>query len=89
MLESLLLLAFCLIAGLIAVAVCGYLLVSGQLFSLDGLLLALISLTMGGIFVLNVGWSVYTGELKQMLEQRNKKSASSEPSDKPAGEASK
>jgi hypothetical protein len=87
MLESLLLLAFCLFVGLLAVAVCGYLAVSHLLFTMDGLLLTLISLTIGGIFVLNVGWSVYTGELKQMLEQRHKKPASSEPSGKPTGDA--
>jgi len=89
MFESILLLAFCLLVGLIAVAVCGYLAVSHLLFTLDGLLLAVISLTIGGIFVLNVAWSVYTGELKQLLAQRHKKPASSEPSGKPAGEASR
>lgn len=87
MFESVLLLAFCLIVGLIAVAVCAYLLVSGQLLTLDGLVLALTSLTIGGIFVLNVGWSVYTGELKKILEHLRKKPASSTPSNKPAGEA--
>lgn len=89
MFESLFLLGFCMIVGLIAVAVCGYLAISHLLFTLDGLLLALICATIGGIFVLNVGWSVYTGELKRILAQTHKKPASSETSDKPAGENSR
>ena len=85
MLESLLLLAFCLFVGLAMFAVCGYLVVSGQLLTLDGISLALICATIGGLFVLMIVWSFYTGELKQMLEYRRKKPASSEPSDKPTG----
>jgi len=87
MLETILLLAFCLIIGLIALAVCAYLAVSGQLFTLDGLLLLIICLTIGGIFVLNVVWSVYTGELKKVLEHLRKKPASSEPTSSPSGES--
>lgn len=86
MLESLLLLAFCLVVGLISMAVCGYLVVSGQFLTLDGLSLSLICATIGGLFVLMVVWSFYTGELKQILEYRHKKPPSSEPPDKPAGE---
>ena len=88
MLESLLLLAFCLVVGLISAVLCVYLLVSGRLFTLDGMLLALISLTIGGVFALNVAWSAYTGELKQILESSRKKPPASEPPDKPNGEAS-
>jgi len=88
MLETILLLVFCLIAGLIALAVCVYLAMSGLLFSVGGLFLALISLTIGGIFILNVVWSIYTGELKQMLERMRKKPASSESSGNPPTEAS-
>lgn len=73
MLESLLLLAFCLFVGLIALGVCVYVAAAGLLFTLDGLLLIIISLTIGGIFVLNVAWSAYTGELKQLLGQVRKK----------------
>ncbi len=89
MLETILLLVFCLFVGLIAGAVCLYLIVSRQAFTLDGLALFLISLTIGGIFMLNVGWSVYTGELKQILEPIRKKPAAAEPSDKTSGEARK
>ncbi len=88
MLETILLFGFCLLAGLIALAVCVYLAVSRLLFTLDGLLLAMISATIGGIFVLNVVWSIYTGELKQMLEQIRKKPASDASSSSPSGESS-
>jgi purine-cytosine permease-like protein len=80
MFESILLLAFCLLAGAISVAVVGYLWFIGQLLTLDGVLVALISLTIGGIFMLIAGWSVYSGELKQVLEQIRKKPATTEPS---------
>jgi len=89
MLETILLLVFCLIAGLIALAVCVYLAMSGLLFSVGGLFFALICLTIGGIFILNVVWSIYTGELKQMLEHMRKKPASSESSGNPPTEASR
>lgn len=89
MLETILLLVLCLIAGLIALAVCVYLAMSGLLFSVGGLFLALISLTIGGIFILTVVWSIYTGELKQMLEHSRKKQASSELPGNPPTEASR
>jgi len=87
MFETILLLAFCLLVGLIALAVCVYLAVSGLLFTLDGLLLVLICLTIGGIFVLNVAWSVYTGELKKVLEHLRKKPDQSEPTSSPSVES--
>ncbi|MHB8653091.1 MAG: hypothetical protein ACYDA9_04340 [Terriglobia bacterium] len=89
MFETILLLVFCLIAGLIALAVCVYLAMSGLLFSVGGLFFALISLTIGGIFILNVVWSIYTGELKQMLEHIRKKPAPSEMPGNPPTEASR
>lgn len=89
MFESLFLLGFCMIVGLAAMAVCGYLAISRLLFTLDGLLLAMICATIGGLFLLMVVWSFYTGELKRILEQTRKKPASSETSDKPAGESSR
>jgi hypothetical protein len=88
MFETILLLAFCLLVGLIALAVCAYLAVSGLLFTLDGLLLVIICLTIGGICVLNVVWSFYTGELKQVLEHLRKKPASTELSGNPPAKVS-
>ena len=89
MLETILLLAFCLFVGLIALAVCVYLAVSGLLFTMDGLLLVIICLTIGGIFVLNVVWSIYTGDLRQVLDHLRKKPTSSELSSNPSTEVSR
>jgi len=67
--------------GLAALAVCVYVAVTGFLFTLDGLLLIVISLTIGGMFMLIVGWSAYTGELQALLNELRKKPASGESSD--------
>lgn len=72
MLESLLFLALCLLIGLAALAVIIYLAVTGLLFTLGGMLLALICVTTGGMFVANIAWSAYNGELKQILGQLRK-----------------
>ena len=83
-LESLLLLGFCFLMGLAALGVCAYVGVTGSLFTLDGLLLIVICLSVGGIFMLVVGWSAYTGELQALLKELRKKPASGEPSDNTA-----
>ena len=67
--EILLLFSFCILVAVIALAVSVYLAVSGQLFTLDGLVLLLIALTIGGVFVLNIVWSVRRGEMRQLLNQ--------------------
>jgi hypothetical protein len=88
MLETLLLFGFCLLVGLASLAVCAYLAATHLLFTLDGIVLAIISLTIGGVFVLNVGWSVYTGELKRLMAHNEKKPASTEPPGNPSGQVS-
>lgn len=88
MLETLLLLGFCLLVGLLSVVVCAYLAATHLLFTLDGIVLAIISLSIGGVFVLNVGWSVYSGELKRLMALHEKKPASTEPLGNPSGPAS-
>ena len=67
MLQSVLLLAFCLLMGLVSLAVCVWVALGGQLFSLDGLLLVAISLSIGGFFMGNFAWSVFTGEVREIL----------------------
>lgn len=67
MLQSVLLLAFCLFMGLLSLTVCIWVALTGQLFNLDGLLLVAISLTVGGFFMGNFAWSVYSGELREVL----------------------
>ena len=84
LLQELLLLGFCFLVGVAALAVCAYLAMIGQLMTLDGMVLCLVSLAIGGIFMLNVAWSVYTGELLALLNDLRKKPASGEPSDNPS-----
>ena len=67
MLQSVLLLAFCLFMGLLSVATCVWVALTGQLFTLDGLLLVAISLSIGGLFMGNLAWSIFTGEAKEIL----------------------
>lgn len=67
MLETVILLSFCLLVGLASLGVVVWLAVSGALFTLDGLAFALISLTLGAFFMFNVAWSFKTGELRALL----------------------
>ena len=75
MLETALLLLFCLLIGLLSLAIVVWVVLSGRLFYLDGLLLTLISLSIGAIFMLNVAWSVRTGEVRALRDYFRKKSA--------------
>jgi len=70
MLEDVALLVFCLILALGGLATVVWGLVSGRLFSIDGLWLALISLTVAVVFGGNVAWSLHTGELQRILRGR-------------------
>ena len=83
MLDAALMLAFCLLMGLLSLAVCGWAVVSGQVFTLDGLLLILISLTIGGIFLAIFAWSVHNGELREVMNYLRKKSNKSDASSEP------
>ncbi len=67
MFEDIFLLVFCfvLVVGGLATVVWG--LVTGRFFSIDGLWLALISLTLSAVFGGNIAWLAYTGELKAIL----------------------
>lgn len=78
--EILLLFSFCVLVAVVALAVSVYLAVSGLLFTLDGLVLLLIALTIGGLFGLNVVWSVRRGEMRQLLDHARKNPASNESS---------
>lgn len=68
MLQSILLLAFCLFVGLVSLAIFIWVVLTGQLFTLDGLLLVAIGLTIGGFFLGNFAWSIYTGEVREVLK---------------------
>ncbi len=68
MLQAILVLAISFLIGLICIAVCVWAALTGRLFTLDGLLLVLISLSVGGLFMLNVAWSVRSGEFREVLK---------------------
>ncbi|MBI1940858.1 MAG: hypothetical protein HYS33_05045 [Acidobacteria bacterium] len=78
MLQSALVLLFCLLVGAISLGVCVWVAISGQLFTMDGLLTVSISLLVGALFMANVGWSVYSGELRAILDSLRRKSGQNE-----------
>jgi len=69
MLEEVILLAFCSLITLVGLAVAAWEAATGRLFSIDGLWLTLIALTLATVFGANVAWSVYSGEVQEMLRQ--------------------
>ena len=79
MLQAALLLALCLIVGLVSVAACVWVVLSGQMFTMDGLLLIAIALSIGGLFVGNVVWSVRKGEAQEVLNSLRRKGAEAAP----------
>ena len=85
MLQSLVIWSLCLLTGLVALAVCGWVAVSGQFFTMDGLLLVAISLALGGAFAANFLWSVRTGEVQEVLSQLRKKRAKPATESEPGG----
>jgi hypothetical protein len=89
MLQSALVLCFCLLVGLVSLAVCVWVAISGRLFTMDGLLTVAISLLVGGLFMANVAWSVYTGELREILNKLRKRPAAGEASSDRSGEDQK
>jgi predicted membrane chloride channel (bestrophin family) len=69
MLQAILIHVFCLLVGLGALAVCAWVAATGQLFTLDGLLMVAVSLSIAAFFVGNTAWAVYTGEIPELLRQ--------------------
>jgi len=70
MLESALLLIFSAIFGLGCLIMAGWLIVSQQFESFDGLFLALVCLLLALISFLNLGWSLRSKELREWIENR-------------------
>ncbi len=87
MLETIILLAFCCLMGLLSVVVALWVLLSGGPIAMDKIAFALISLTIGGFFMFNVAWSFRTGELRALLNQVHQKKAT--PEAKPEGSSAK
>ena len=69
MLQAAVLLAVCLLIGLISLAISAWVTISGQLFTMDGLLLVATSLAGGALFLGNLAWSIHTGEVREILNR--------------------
>ena len=82
MLEGLVLLALCSLVAVMGLAVVALEGISGRIFSIDGLWLSLISLTLAAVFGGNLAWSFYTGEAQQKLRHFRKGSAPDDAADK-------
>ncbi len=72
MLDSALMLLFCLLMGLAGLATSAWVVYSGGYATLDGILLILIGITLGGIFLLNLAWSFHNGEVQEVLKSLRK-----------------
>ena len=82
LLEELVLLAFCFLVAVMGLVVVALETISGRIFSIDGLWLSLISLTLAAVFGGNIAWSFYTGEAQQMLHHFRKGSKPDNASEK-------
>ena len=67
MLETLLLLAAYLVLGLACMAVAGWAVITGQFLDIDGLFLALVSASIGGVFLLGFALAVWRGDFTEAL----------------------
>lgn len=76
---------FCLLVGAAAAGICAWVVVTGQIFTLDGLALVLVSLTVAAFFAGNTAWAIYTGELRETLGRLRSKPEEPAPSS-PAGQ---
>ena len=81
MLEEVVLLAFCFLVTLFGLAVVVVELISGRVFSIDGLWLSLISLTLAAVFGANLAWLLFTVEAQQRLRRFRQGSEPDNPSD--------
>ena len=70
MLESALLLIFSAIFALTCLIMTGWLVISQQFESFDGLFLALVCLLLALISFLNFGWSLRSKELREWINKR-------------------
>src|SRR3989304_6106102 len=86
MLQSILVYTFCLLVGVVALAVCAWVAATGQLFTMDGLLLIAISLTLAAFFVGNGIWAVHSGEVSELLRRLRSRSGKTETQDDSANQ---
>ena len=74
MLESIVLTIFSTVFGLGCLITAGWLVISKQFATLDGIFLALVCLLLALISFLNLSWSLRSKEFRQWLNSRNKNS---------------
>ena len=84
MLETALMLGFCLLAAFICLLVVAWQAAVGRILSLDGLTLSLICLTLSAFFAFPVFLSFRRGELRAVLEHYLKRSSRVPASDRSA-----
>jgi hypothetical protein len=68
MFEDILVLIFSLLVGLVSFGIAVWVVFSGRLSSLDGMLLTAICLLFTVVFGGNLAWSVYKGEAQAVLK---------------------
>lgn len=83
MLETILLLSFCLLVGLVSLAILAWLAATGQLLTMDGLLLVAISLLIGGMFMGVFAWSWRAGEVREVLNSLRRRPSGGEAAGNP------
>jgi hypothetical protein len=84
MLEDIFLFIFCFILAIGGLATVVWGVATGRFFTIDGLWLALICLTLSVVFGGNIAWSIHTGELQRILRESRKGSSPNGAPDKSA-----
>jgi hypothetical protein len=72
MVETIVLLVSNILLGIGSLVLAGWLLISRQFASLDGIFLTFVCLIMALVFVLNAIWSLRSEEFRQLMQQRSK-----------------
>jgi hypothetical protein len=73
MLEHIFWLVFCFVLAVGGLAMVIWGVATGRFFTIDGLWLALISLTLSAVFGGNIAWSIYKGEFQRILHPSKEK----------------
>lgn len=73
--ESILLLLFYLLGGLLCLAVAGWVVITGQFVDVDGLFLSLVCLTLAAVFLLAFGLAWRKGEFADVMAKLRAKKA--------------
>lgn len=72
MVEAILLVVSSLLLGIGSLVLAGWLVISHQFASLDGIFLTLVCLVLALVFFLNCFWSLRSEEFRQLIQERKK-----------------